>query len=112
MLLKGGNKMANSTSRIYYNRDGFDDRRFINRYFLILLILPLSILLFVVFVPIILRNLNPAAEAGLFARQTEKACFGIVIPQDVTPFITTEKISFLDARAENQKKCFGIDLYF
>jgi hypothetical protein len=86
--------------------------KFVNRYFLTLLIIPFSILIFVVFAPIILRQMYPQVEGGQFARETQKACFGIVIPQDVTPFITTEKISFLDARAENQKKCFGFDVYF
>lgn len=101
--------MFEGFANIYY--EAFDTQKFVNRRLVILLMIPFSILIFVIFAPIILRQLFPGNITDKTWHPTSKACFGIVIPQDIVPFILTEKISFMDAR-EKKNKCFGFDVYF
>ncbi len=79
----------------------------------ILFFVPLSILIFVLVAPIILRALFPGFENTNFRwRPLGKACVGIVIPKDKYPFILKKTIFFdrYDFNANNQ--CFGVDLYY
>jgi hypothetical protein len=80
--------------------------------FFILLLIPLAILIFVATAPIALRQIFPgSAGTNLTWKPVNKACFGVVVPQDIVPFILNERITFMDAR-EKKNECFGFDIYY
>ena len=78
----------------------------------LLFIIPLSILLFVIIAPMLVRMIFPGIGNTMAGEsQLNKICFGIVVPKDMHQFILKENITFNDFRA-NKSDCFGADIYY
>ncbi len=78
----------------------------------ILFIIPLSILIFVIVAPILVRAIFPGIGNIVGGESSlNKICFGVVVPRDMHRFILKENITFNDFRA-NKSDCFGVDVYY
>jgi hypothetical protein len=78
----------------------------------VIFIIPLSILLFIVVAPVLIRMIFPGIGNTIAGEsRLNKICFGIVIPKDTHQFVLQEGITFNDIRAK-KNDCFGVDVYY